>query len=130
MFNELWKWLFLGLIPPLEGHTPAEKRWRICMSLMTTAAALGLVVAVLYNAEDVQHYARETDVAALQQSNNEIKVQIIAQGLYQTAKEQCEAKASGSSLAKAYTVQRLNELLTDYYRITGEQFRLPQCEEI
>lgn len=105
----------------------------MALSMIVVATSVGvLALASTGKLETVgiEGFANRTDVAELRQSNNEIRAEIITQSLYQTVKEQCEARISGSALAKSYTVQRLNHLLTDYYRVTGEQFRLPECEEM
>ena len=90
--------------------------------------ALGLVAT--NQIPGVEGFAHKSDLAQIQATAVGIEARIIAQDIYEARKEQCRAIAERDGSAKPGPLRRLNTLLVDYQRITGQPYRLPGCEEI
>ena len=82
-------------------------------------------------------WANETDekiastmqsVARLSDDAKEIKAQLLAQDLFKTRRDQCDAIANATG-ARFWT-ERLMKMRQDYSRLTGEDYDLPDCSEL
>lgn len=92
---------------------------------------LAVVAAVSSNqVPGVEGFAHKSDVARLQVTALGIEARIIAQDIYDARKEQCRAIRDDDGGAKPGPLRRLNTLMVDYQRVTGQPYRLPGCEEI
>ncbi len=122
------KWLLSWFWPPTHPD-PQQNRWQQAMSMgFLGVVAMGLIAT--NQIPGVEGFAHKSDVSQLQATAVGIEARIIAQDIYEARKEQCRAIAERDGAAKPGPLRRINTLLVDYQRITGQPYRLPGCEEI
>ncbi len=129
------KILFFGLVPPLEGHTDAEKRWRLAVSFGLGIALVGLAVGGLVVADQNQKdYATNAQVAALRSeiaaSGNVSTALILEMNIREFTKNQCAMRRANNPDASAVWAERLAETLTKYETLTGRRYVLMGCESM
>ena len=105
----------------------------MALSMIVVATSVGVLALAStgkMEAFGVEGFANRQDVADLRQSNRNIEARLIGQDIYEARKEQCRAIADHEDDAKVGPLRRLNTLLSDYARVAGQPYRLPDCGEI
>lgn len=127
-----FEWL-IGHIWPPPHPDPRQQQWQIGITMLGLFTAVGIAVLALAstsNIPGVQGFAQAADMAKLQQTAQGIEVRLIAQDIYEARKEQCRAVEAHDGLSKPGAQRRLSQLMEDYQRATGHEYRLPDCDEI
>lgn len=136
-----------GLIERLMAHLwppphpdPNQDKWQKGITMMMWAVVAGTVLFAAGSANQipgVEGFAQRSDVTdvkasvdSLTTALHSVDARIIAQDIYEARKEQCRAIEEKDSAAKPGPLRRLNELMFDYQRVTGQPYRLSGCDEI
>lgn len=129
----LLKILFFGLVPPLEGHTDEEKRWRLAVSFGLGAAIIAIAAGgVLMMEQADKDYATNDQLASLRK-------EVVASGTTNTAliyemnireflQKQCAARRANNPDASAAWAERAADAMNKYESLTGRRYALMGCE--
>jgi len=132
---EALKWILTLLWPPLHND-PHLNRWQRHMAasmiiVATSIVALSLAATGRLESVGIDGFASSKEVAEVKKSTQNIEARIILQDIYETRKEQCRAKEDDNAPAtKPAIMRRLDNLMSDYKRLKGQEYTLPSCDEI
>jgi hypothetical protein len=132
--------LFAYLRPPSihdNGHKDNVERatqmplrqyqWQRAIANVMTLALVAIVCFASYALGVTPFspgYATRGEVSDLKKQVDRVEVRQLEQTLLDMRTNQCRATD------KRFYTQRLNELLADYHRLTGQVWRLPECDEL
>ena len=94
-------------------------------------AAIGVATAGLLAA----HMLWSVSAFASSEDMKEVKVFNLDTQIIDARERQCKAIASSTPQnsntdAKRFAVDRLNRLIREYKKVTGDTYRVPRCEEL
>ena len=122
------------LIPQEHESAAVVRRWRIKVALtqMLTMAALTLHIFWACGwIPGVPGFARSADMQDVQTSVQAIRVEQLRAALFPARVLQCRSRGSPESTgASGLTSERVSQLLNDYYRLTGVEYRLTDCADL
>lgn len=135
------------LLPTDEADPKSVRRYRLrvamvaCGTFLTTflvalpaAVVMFSRIAPVAYAGDVDQKIKDAiapiqaDVAAIKTDQRDIKAIFLAQSLMQLKRNQCEA-IKNDRPAGAWTEQ-IQKMRTEFKRVTGEEFDMPDCREV
>lgn len=120
------KELFVSLFPP---DVPAVVKWRLSIfaAVALMAAHVAWACGWLENLGIGSGFAYSEDVEKVQEDVSSIKLALIEQRLFDVRLRQCSAS---SQEAKRFYLQQLQELMSEYQRLTEREHKPPSCEEL
>jgi len=71
-------------------------------------------------------YAEASEVAKVRHTVESIQISLMDSKIFETKRLQCDAKGE----RRAYYTKRLTQLIREYKNLTGETYRVPNCDEI
>lgn len=133
--KEFFTAIFLGLLPPREGHGSQVYRWRVTVAVMVmanafaisgfSALAFGMVPMFFHG------FAKADDVTTVKQQFSVIQTNQLDAKILDTRTRQCRAILGKNESALQFATERLQAELNDYQTLTGgRRYRLPGCEEL
>jgi hypothetical protein len=122
-----------NLIPPHDGDPEKIYRWRVFLAgtVITVAAAVGVHIALACGFLPVlfSGFASASDVASLSRQQEDMRVEIVGDSIYNMRKDQCVSQSAGNLQAAQSQDQRIREKRDLYRQLTrGREYDLPPCE--
>lgn len=119
----------LMIIPPADGAPAHVYRYRVVNALLVfgMALVLSLFIGLAYALIPIPSlaFARASEMTDLKAQVQSIEVLMLDAQIYTLREKQCKAEAG----QREAITQRLYSLLEKYRQVTGQQYRLPGCDE-
>lgn len=117
-------------------HAKSNLHWRLSVSFGILALYAGFAVLLGQTpifagyATKSEVEAQKTQIALIQQQQDDIQAQQIDADIVLTRDRQCKAIKTNNYDSQRFAIMRINEKMSQYWHLTRQAYRLPDCAEL